>query len=166
MDAVFLELQIQICVGETIGTPMLLGNDFARLRLELAANLAAPTCHIRRTFATRLPSEPAQCTSRSRSRQGDIDDAAHRRREAPPSAQHSGLATYEEHNHLLLQQSSSGPHNLPPSEMKSFYGSIMRSAVISLSNFRFAMLFPPMRLPKLKVRFVACERQPAESLVP
>jgi hypothetical protein len=42
MDAVFLELQIQIRVGETTGTPMLLGNDFARLRLELAADLAAP----------------------------------------------------------------------------------------------------------------------------
>ena len=29
MDTVLLELQIQICVGETTGTPMLLGNDFA-----------------------------------------------------------------------------------------------------------------------------------------
>src|SRR5580658_8588358 len=42
MDAVFLELQIQIRVGETTGTPMLLGYYFARLRLELAANLATP----------------------------------------------------------------------------------------------------------------------------
>jgi hypothetical protein len=42
MDAVFLELQIEICIGETTGTPMLLGHDFARLRLELAADLAAP----------------------------------------------------------------------------------------------------------------------------
>ena len=42
VDAVFLELQIQICVGETTGTPMLLGNDFARLRFELAADLATP----------------------------------------------------------------------------------------------------------------------------
>ena len=40
-DAVFLELQIQICVGETAGTPMLSSNDFARLRLELSADLAA-----------------------------------------------------------------------------------------------------------------------------
>jgi hypothetical protein len=50
MDAVFLQLQIQIRVGETTGTPMLQGNDFARLRLELAADLAAPrgvlrVCH-------------------------------------------------------------------------------------------------------------------------
>src|SRR5206468_8215578 len=42
MDAVFLELQIQIRVGETTGTPMLEGHDFARLRLELAADLATP----------------------------------------------------------------------------------------------------------------------------
>src|SRR6476659_5290089 len=32
---------------------------------------------------------------------------------------------------------------LPPSEMKSLYGSIIRSAVIALSYFRFAMLSPP-----------------------
>src|SRR5579863_3635912 len=30
-------------------------------------------------------------------------------------------------------------HSLPPSEMKSLYGSMSRSAVTSLSNFRFAM---------------------------
>src|SRR5215475_6812648 len=41
-------------------------------------------------------------------------------------------------------------HSLPPSEMKSLYGSITRSAVISLSYFRFAMLFAPMRSPKSK----------------
>jgi len=50
MDAVLLELQIQICVGETTGTPMLLSNDFARLRLELAADLATPG-----TVLERLP---------------------------------------------------------------------------------------------------------------
>ena len=32
-------------------------------------------------------------------------------------------------------------HTLPPSEMKSLYGSITRSAVISLSKFRFSMFF-------------------------
>ena len=42
MNAVFLELQIQIRVRETTGTPMLVGDDFARLRLELAADLATP----------------------------------------------------------------------------------------------------------------------------
>src|SRR5262249_37117892 len=42
MDAVFLELQIQIRVGEATGTPMLEGHDFARLRLEPAADLATP----------------------------------------------------------------------------------------------------------------------------
>jgi hypothetical protein len=35
MDAVLLQQQIQVGVGETTGTPMLLGDDVARLRLEL-----------------------------------------------------------------------------------------------------------------------------------
>ena len=42
MDAVFLELQIQIRVGKPTGTPMLEGHDIAWSRLELAADLAAP----------------------------------------------------------------------------------------------------------------------------
>ena len=32
-------------------------------------------------------------------------------------------------------------HILPPSEMKSLYGSMISRAVVSLSNFRLAMLF-------------------------
>src|SRR5437867_10038767 len=35
-----------------------------------------------------------------------------------------------------------------------------------VTRMGFAMFFPSMRLPKSKVRFVACERQPAESLSP
>src|SRR5262249_39045975 len=42
MDAVFFELQIQIGVGKTAGTPMLEGHDVARLRRELGTDLAAP----------------------------------------------------------------------------------------------------------------------------
>ena len=42
MDAVFLELQIQIRVRKATGTPVLLGHDVARLRFELTANLATP----------------------------------------------------------------------------------------------------------------------------
>src|SRR5690348_16250833 len=42
LDAVLLELQIQIGAGETTGAPMLLGDDLARLRCEFAANLSAP----------------------------------------------------------------------------------------------------------------------------
>jgi hypothetical protein len=42
MDAVLLELQIQICVGETTGTPMLGGDNLAWLRLELGTDLATP----------------------------------------------------------------------------------------------------------------------------
>src|SRR5262249_11194229 len=42
MDAVPLELQIQICVGEATGTPMLRGDNVAWLRRELGADLTAP----------------------------------------------------------------------------------------------------------------------------
>jgi hypothetical protein len=37
VNAVFLELQIQIRVGETAGTPMLGGHDIARVRFETGA---------------------------------------------------------------------------------------------------------------------------------
>ena len=40
MDAVLLELQIQICVGETTGTPVLLNHNLTGSRMELAADLA------------------------------------------------------------------------------------------------------------------------------
>src|SRR5262245_7427449 len=42
MDAVLFELQIQICIGKATGTPVFEGHDIARLRFELAADLAAP----------------------------------------------------------------------------------------------------------------------------
>src|SRR5215510_1645721 len=42
MDAVLLELQIQICVGKAAGTPMLEGHDVAGSWCEFAANLTAP----------------------------------------------------------------------------------------------------------------------------
>src|SRR5262245_56282423 len=42
MDAVLLELQIQICVGKATGTPMLCGDNLAWLGRELGANLTAP----------------------------------------------------------------------------------------------------------------------------
>jgi len=42
MDAVLLELQIQIGVGEAAGTPMLRCDDLAWLRLELGTDLASP----------------------------------------------------------------------------------------------------------------------------
>src|SRR5215831_4345143 len=42
MNAVLLELQIQIGVGKAAGTPVLEGNDVAHLRCELAADLATP----------------------------------------------------------------------------------------------------------------------------
>ena len=42
MDAMLLELHIQIGVGKATGTPMLKGHDVPRLRGEFAADLAAP----------------------------------------------------------------------------------------------------------------------------
>ena len=42
MDAVLLELQILIGVGEAAGAPMLLDNNFAGLRRELSSELATP----------------------------------------------------------------------------------------------------------------------------
>ena len=127
MDAVFLELQIQIRVGEAAGTPVLEGHDLARLRREFAADLAAPRPVFEDLARPGRSSGSARCTSRSRSRRDGSDDAAHRRREAATSAPHSEPATYEEHNHWLLQQPSMRSQTLPPSEMKSLYGSITRS---------------------------------------
>jgi len=42
MDAMSLELQIQIGVSETTGTPMLLNYNLTRLRCELLADLTSP----------------------------------------------------------------------------------------------------------------------------
>jgi hypothetical protein len=42
MNTVRLELQIQVCVGKATGAPVLEGDDIPGLRLELAADLAAP----------------------------------------------------------------------------------------------------------------------------
>jgi hypothetical protein len=42
MNAMPFEEKIQIGVGETTGTPMLLSNDVARLGFELSAQLPTP----------------------------------------------------------------------------------------------------------------------------
>ena len=42
MDAMLLELQIQIRVGEATGTPMLKDHGFTRLRFEVFADLTSP----------------------------------------------------------------------------------------------------------------------------
>src|SRR5262245_53680271 len=42
MDAVLLELQIQVGTGETAGAPMFLRDDLARCRHEFGVELAAP----------------------------------------------------------------------------------------------------------------------------
>jgi hypothetical protein len=53
---------------------------------------------------------------------------------------------------------------LPPSEMKSLYGSISRSAVSSLSYVIFAMLPSPTRSPKSILTSV--EREHPQALRP
>jgi hypothetical protein len=70
------------------------------------------------------------------------DDAVRRRPEASPSARHSGPAAYGERSHSLLQQLDI----LPASEMRSLYGSITRSAVISLPYVCLVMVSPPVEL--------------------
>src|SRR5262249_28624357 len=79
MDAVFLELQIQIGVSEAAGAPMLLDNNFAGLRRERGSELATPRA-VLECFS--------QCTSRSHSRLGGIDDALQRKSAASPSERH------------------------------------------------------------------------------
>src|SRR5262245_22306344 len=78
MDAVVLELQVKVGVGEATGAPMLSRNDLTRLGYELGADLATPRViseglvHPRRLLNGRN-------VSKSRSRPDGIDDAAHRR---------------------------------------------------------------------------------------
>src|SRR5207244_4733687 len=59
------------------------------------------------------------------------------------------------------REKAAGPYFVShsnPSEMKSLYGSMTRSAVISLPNFRFAIFFHPLRSPESQIRFVEAER--------
>jgi hypothetical protein len=102
MDAVLLQLQI-LC-WRSHWNPSAPGPQSHPIEVRTHGGSRRPTCRFRRSFATTLLFGWVQCISRSRSRL-----AAHRTREVQPSAQHSGLATYEEHNDLPLQQSSSDP---------------------------------------------------------
>src|SRR5262245_970711 len=79
MDAVLLELQIQICVGEAAGTPMLCGDNLAWLGRELGADLTAPRAvfealvHPRR-FLNRGNVLPSLIVARTVSMMHDIED--------------------------------------------------------------------------------------------
>jgi hypothetical protein len=79
MDAVLLELQIHIGVGKATGTLMLEGHNVARLRHEFAADLAAPGPVFKALSHPRCLLN--RRASNSRSRQGDIDGAAHTNRD-------------------------------------------------------------------------------------
>src|SRR6185369_934952 len=48
MDAMFLELQIQVCVGESTGTPMLEDHGLSGLGLELLTDLTSPRAVFKR----------------------------------------------------------------------------------------------------------------------
>src|SRR5262245_17244344 len=53
-------------------------------------------------------------------------------------------------------------HTFPPSDMKSLYGSMRRSAVISLSNFRFAIVLSPYAFTRIESQ-ICCMRASADT---
>src|SRR5262249_53974309 len=89
MDAVLLQLQIEIGVGKATGTPVLEGNDLARLGREFAAELAAPRAILEGLsgpgeFLDRGDVLPAVVVSRAVSTMRRVEDAkagSSRRRE-------------------------------------------------------------------------------------
>src|SRR5262245_54930794 len=93
MDAVLLELQIQIGVGEAAGAPMLAGDDLARLEREFGTDLAAP-CAVFETLSQ--PCRPLDGRDVLPGFADGIDDASRRTPETPPVARRSGPPAYEE----------------------------------------------------------------------
>src|SRR5689334_8845455 len=80
MDAVLLELQIQIGVGEAAGTPMFRGHDLTRLRRELGTNLPAPGAVFETLILPRRPLDwrdvlPAFVVARAVTMMHGIEDA-------------------------------------------------------------------------------------------
>jgi len=84
----FLRLQIQIRVGETIGTPMLGCQEIACVRLELGADFSAPGPVFERLPATMRPFEWRNV---SHSRLDDIADAAMENRDTGFSSRFKNL---------------------------------------------------------------------------
>jgi hypothetical protein len=109
MDAVPLELQIQICVGQATGTPMLGGDNLAWRRLELGTDLATARAVFEalvdpRCFLNGRNVLPSLVIARTVSMMQCIADPKLRlaRGNQEPAA-------YEERSHLLLQQPECGP---------------------------------------------------------
>ena len=114
VNAVLLELQIQIRVGKAAGTPMLRGDDIARAEVRTRRGSRRPRYRIRTTSATMLLSESARCTSRSRSRQDDIADASHRKPGYRFFAPLQESAAYEEHTGSLRRRPLCDPRSCRP----------------------------------------------------
>lgn len=109
VDAVLLELQIQIGIGENRWSTNAPAPRYRPAQARTHGGARRPRCHIRKSFATMPLSGSAQCTSRSRSHQDDIGDAVHRRRGCPPRAPRRAPAAYAEHTGWLPQHPSSDP---------------------------------------------------------
>jgi len=97
---------------------------------ELQADLAT-MCRIRRSFATTLPSELVQCTSRSRRSPGGIDDAGVENADARLSRGIQDLRHMLERTGWLLQHLRRS-HTLPPSGDEIVIRIDPRSPVIPL----------------------------------
>src|SRR5262249_26960785 len=88
VDAVVLELQIQVRVGEAAGTPMLRGDDLAWLGLEFGTDLPTPRAVFEALSRPRRLLNgrnvlPSLVVARTVSMMQRV-----RRREAPPYARH------------------------------------------------------------------------------
>jgi len=86
-------------------------------------------------------------TSRSRSRPGDIDDAARRKTRSPRSAPNLELAAYEERSHSLLQQPECDPY-LASLEMKSFTDRYKKCSDLLFNMSLLPCSLRAMRSPK------------------
>ena len=120
--------------------PNALGRRFPPVEARTRGESRRPTCRIRRSFPTTLPSELAQCTSNSRSRLDDIDDAAHSKHGYSPFAQHRGLASYGEHSSLQQHPSSD------PILCRPLHGHLNRLLphYLMFENFCKASRLPPV----------------------
>src|SRR6266849_11116157 len=126
MDAVLLELQIQICVGEATRTPMLRGDNLAWLRLELGTDLATPRVVFEALMHPRCLLNgrnvlPSLVVARTVPMMQCVGDPKLRLPRRIQDLQHMRNAA------IRFCNSPNAAHILPPSVMKSLYGSITRS---------------------------------------
>jgi len=118
MDSVFLELQIQVGVGEAARTPMLRRDNLAWLRLELETNLAAPRAIFEGSV---LPGRLLYERNVSPSLVVAWTVSPMQRREALPCAPHQDLKHMWDAVIGLRNSPNAAPY-LASSEMKSLLG--------------------------------------------